>query len=92
MKLHLPCQMKSADLPVSIHPDHHFAHHHILFQSAWLAYGQGFSASSHLKIKSEMSDDEKKGPNLKHGKGGGHRVVMHCQRNWVPLMDGVHSY
>ena len=39
-----------------------------------------------------MSDDEKKGPNLKHGKGGCHRVVMHCQRNWVPLMDGVHSY
>ena len=31
MKLYLACQMKSADLPVSIDPDHHFAHHHILF-------------------------------------------------------------
>ena len=31
-------------------------------------------------------------PNLKHGEGGCYRVVMHCQRNWVPLMNGVHCY
>ena len=31
-------------------------------------------------------------PNLKHGEGGCYRVVMHCQRNWVPFMNGVHCY
>ena len=42
--------MKGADLPVSIHPNDHLAHHHILLKPPGLANCQRLGTSNHLRI------------------------------------------
>lgn len=91
--------MKGADFPVSIDPNDHLAHHNILLKPPGFTNCQCLRTSNHLNIIKgtkgviDETDVISRGKaDLKHCKGCCDRVVVNCQRNWVALMNWVHSY
>ena len=99
LKFYLPCQMKGADFPVCIDPNDHLAHHNILLKPPGFTNCQCLRTSNHLNIIKgtkgiiEETNSILRGKaDLKHCKGCCDGVVVNCQRNWVALMNWVHSY
>ena len=88
--------MKGADFPVCIDPNDHLAHHNILLKPPGFTNCQCLRTSNHLNIikgtKGNSILRRNRKAYLKHCKGCCDGVVVNCQRNWVALMNWVHSY